>query len=169
MQFSETALSPRERLGRIKTRMREVAESELATYALYQHISCRSSHHATPALARLSQTAQIEDMDHYWLMQSGIRRLGGVEPIPDDTLAGLLEDSDLRRTALREILRLLRDAEARLVHGYQEICALAMEFDYQIFDLAFRNMQENALHQASLESILRGGQIPAEPQRPPNR
>ncbi|MEM9301532.1 MAG: ferritin-like domain-containing protein [Pseudomonadota bacterium] len=151
MQHGKRPLSVRERLRLTKRRMAQVATAELATHSAYLRLSQLDDSEAPAGLAALSRTAQEEDMDHYRLMRAGLIRLRGVPVHPSHRFE--LEPW-IQHRSLDELLRFVHSAEAALIRWYREICALTIELDYQIFDLAFRNLQENAHHQAGIANLL---------------
>lgn len=51
-----------------------------------------------------------------------------------------------RERAPGSILVSLRRGEQYAVQIYSRVCALTLEYDYRLFDLAFRNLQDNLQH-----------------------
>ncbi len=132
-----------------------VAGNELRTHRLYKEFLGNSENIAlTPELYEHFQKALDEDRDHYKAIEGCIKRLNGGKTINSRQQSKKHEVTP-RLISLDGLLENLRITEAFSVQAYAEICNISMEYDYSIFDLSYRNMNENLLHRDLVADIIK--------------
>ncbi|MEM1402702.1 MAG: hypothetical protein AAGG55_05175 [Pseudomonadota bacterium] len=113
---------------------------EAHTHTLYQSclkLAPRLEPHATECFVQ----AAGEDEKHAGALRLVLDKLGRDVPAPTgNALARAVGDS------FSASLMLLCRLERESVRRYAWLCRHSMEHDYSLFDLAYRNMQDNLLH-----------------------
>ncbi|WP_419811448.1 hypothetical protein [Bacterioplanoides sp.] len=151
--------------------LQSVADNERQTHRLYTDF-LSSSHCISQDIFDLCHTALHEDKSHFDEIDACLTRL--TEPhhalTPDTAFTSdtaLTSETELAPATVftappayhshitftpqhplttQNLLQHLCDIEAFSVKAYNEICNIAMEYDYQVFDLSYRNMNENLAH-----------------------
>ena len=106
-----------------------------------------------PSFVKLCQMASNEDRGHFDDILECIGRLNG-KLIKTQPCLGVSRKLKPRQSSIKKILKLLYKTEATSVKTYREVCNIALEHDYRIFDLCYRNMQENIQHQDIVSDML---------------
>ena len=122
--------------------LRSAAANEMLTHRLYVDFLDNSKHLSTD-ISELCETALTEDQSHLKTLMQSIERLSGNHCNNDLKLVHLPADYQPTTDCL---LSKLCVTEAVSVQMYNEICNIAIEYDYQVFDLSYRNMNENLAH-----------------------
>lgn len=134
---------------RLLTLLHSVASNELLTHKLYAEF-LNNAAGISPDISDLCQSALDEDQDHLHAINQCIERLNGRLP-NTQALAAMPARQKLTTNYL---LAQLQKNEAFSVKAYNEICAISMEYDYQVFDLSYRNMNENMAHLDFVSNLL---------------
>ncbi len=132
------------------------AKNELLTSAIYSQLRESAETDRIPGLLGLSQVASSEDRDHYHSILECIERLKAGQGSCGSDATPLAPRQPASRT-LEGLLRMLREMEASSVKAYTEICQITLGCDYRIFDLSYRNLNNNMEHQSKVDDILTTG------------
>lgn len=132
------------------------ARNELITSAIYSQLVKSADIERIPGLLGLSQMACSEDRDHYHGIVECIDRFKAGQD-SHSTHATVLGSWQLGSQKLENLLRVLRQMEASSVKAYREICQITLGCDYRIFDLSYRNLNNNMEHQSKVDDILTKG------------
>lgn len=62
---------------------------------------------------------------------------------------------DFENSSLEKQLSELASIERSSIQTYTQICKQSIEKDYKLFDIAYRNMQENIIHLNQISSVFR--------------
>ena len=124
------------------------AENECLSSHLYYHL-LNDLTVLTPVLATNLQSALVETNTHHEDMLKSIKRLGG-EP----RIKSVATRFSAMKLAPHQLVKMLYESDAFLAATYTDICTLTMEYDYQIFDLSYRNLTEKVHHLNQIKSIL---------------
>ncbi|MEM7251910.1 MAG: hypothetical protein AAF493_10835 [Pseudomonadota bacterium] len=141
------------RSAQLSALLARVAKGEHLTHQIYGRIVLSGRAEQIPGLIACAGVASLEDEKHYRSVLSSLSRLasaGAGAPAAGDSVAWFESEDD----SLTGLLRLVRRIEGELVRVYSEICALSLEFDYRVFDLAFCHLHDNAAHEGLLRDVL---------------
>ncbi|WP_461538585.1 ferritin-like domain-containing protein [Spongorhabdus nitratireducens] len=138
-----TSQKRNDRSERLISLLSAVADNELRTHRLYsQFLNSSADISATSGLTGLFKTALNEDRDHYHAIVECIKKLNGHSALEKQAMSKPASG----HVNINKLLKTVRMTEAFSVKAYAEICAMTLEYDYSIFDLSYRNMNENMLH-----------------------
>ncbi|MEM1190182.1 MAG: hypothetical protein AAGI72_16750 [Pseudomonadota bacterium] len=124
--------------------------AESRTHALYKAI-LRSELRLPASMASAIEQAGQEDRGH-------LEDLKGLLPL-DVAMAAAEASYALRDPEALEFDQVLAEIERleRLsVRAYTQICHKALDGDYRLFDVAFRNLQDNLVHAETLGQMRAG-------------
>lgn len=142
--------SPDKRSQKIINLLQTVADNERQTHRLYADF-LQSSHGISDDITDLCHTALHEDKSHFDEILACLKRLEAVSHSQQIKKFFFTPEYPL---TTENLLQHLRDIEAFSVKAYNEICNISMEYDYQVFDLSYRNMNENLAHLDFVSNLL---------------
>ncbi|MEM9530435.1 MAG: ferritin-like domain-containing protein [Pseudomonadota bacterium] len=146
-------------MGLIKTRLNQAAKAELVTHQAYRKLR-RQALPDLSGLQTLIERADLEDSRHYEQILADLERLNkhtDADPAPVTPIFEPMYIPD----SVPEILDRLRQVELSLIRAYKQICTLSLDLDYRVFDLAFRNLQDNSIHLSTIDRMLAAVGAPA--------
>ncbi|KZM42546.1 hypothetical protein OA92_11605 [Marinomonas sp. SBI22] len=123
-------------------------ESECLSSHLYYHLLNELTV-LTPTLVKGLQASLVETNTHHEDMLKVIKRLGG----KPRTKTAATRFSVMKLEPY-QLINMLYESDAFLAATYTDICTLTMEYDYQIFDLSYRNLSEKVQHLDQIKPIL---------------
>ena len=137
------------------------AAAELTTYYYYTILRFNLIGLEGEGIKEIAETARIEDRNHFEALVPRIYELGGKLPrnmndfhdisacppayLPDDP------------TDVREILKVLVEAERCAVRGYTQICNMTVGKDHRTYDLAQAILNEEIEHESWFSEFLGEG------------
>jgi len=137
------------------------AAAELTTFYYYTILRCNLIGLDGEGVKEIAEAARIEDRNHFEALVPRIYELGG--KLPDDTKefhdisacppARLPEDI----TDVKEILKVLVEAERCAVRGYTHICNMTAGKDHRTYDLSLAILHEEVEHEAWFSEFLGEG------------
>ncbi len=137
------------------------AAAELTTYYYYTILRANLTGLEGEGLKVIAEQARIEDRNHFEALVPRIYELGG--RLPRD----MKEFHDLSAcppaylpenpSDVREILRVLVEAERCAVRGYTHICNLTYGKDHRTYDLALSILHEEIEHESWFSEFLGEG------------
>jgi ferritin-like protein len=134
------------------------ASAELTTYYYYTILRVNLIGLEGEGLKTIAEDARIEDRNHFEALVPRIYELGGELPksmnefhdISACPPASLPKDP----TNVREILKVLVEAERCAVRGYNEICNMTFGKDHRTYELALAILNEEIQHEAWFSEFL---------------
>lgn len=136
------------------------ASAELTTYYYYTVLRNHMTGIEAEGLKEIVETARIEDRNHFEALVPRIYELGGKLPecMVEFHDLSACPPAKLPKTPLvKEILKVLLEAERCAVRGYSNICKItACGKDPRTYDLSSSILQEEIEHEAWFEEILTG-------------
>jgi len=129
----------------------KILNYELLTSQIYLELGKDTQYSENSDLHSLSIRALEEDETHCRLISRSINRY--VEELNVDNPSPNEQQFHLDQYSISDKIKLLQRTETLLVKAYHNLCALTIENDYRMFDLAFCNGIENANHVESLNSF----------------
>ncbi len=137
------------------------AAAELTTYYYYTILRVNLIGLEGEGIKEIAETARIEDRNHFEALVPRIYELGG--KLPDDMKefhdesacppANLPKNS----TDVKEILKVLVEAERCAVRGYSQICNMTAGKDHRTYDLALAILNEEIEHESWFSEFLGEG------------
>jgi len=137
------------------------ASAELTTFYYYTILRCNLIGLDGEGIKEIAEAARIEDRNHFEALVPRIYELGG--KLPDDMKefhdisacppARLPEDI----TDVKEILKVLVEAERCAVRGYTHICNMTAGKDHRTYDLAQAILNEEIEHESWFSEFLGEG------------
>jgi ferritin-like protein len=134
------------------------ASAELTTFYYYTILRINLIGLEGEGLKEIAETARIEDRNHFEALVPRIYELGGKLP------AGMKEFHDLSACPpaslpkdpgdVREMLKVLVEAERCAVRGYTAICNLTAGKDHRTYDLALAILNEEIEHESWFSEFL---------------
>jgi len=137
------------------------AAAELTTYYYYTILRFNLIGLEGEGIKEIAETARIEDRNHFEALIPRIYELGGKLPrnmndfhdisacppayLPDDP------------TDVREILKVLVEAERCAVRGYTQVCNMTAGKDHRTYDLAQAILNEEIEHESWFSEFLGEG------------
>jgi len=137
------------------------AAAELTTYYYYTILRFNLIGLEGEGIKEIAETARIEDRNHFEALVPRIYELGGKLPrnmndfhdisacppayLPDDP------------TDVREILKVLVEAERCAVRGYTQVCNMTAGKDHRTYDLAQAILYEEIEHESWFSEFLGEG------------
>lgn len=137
------------------------AAAELTTYYYYTILRANLIGLEGEGIKEISETARIEDRNHFEALMPRIYELGG--KLPDSMIdfhnmsacpPASLPDDPKDVTAM---LNVLVEAERCAVYGYTEICNLTAGKDHRTYDLAQAILNEEIEHESWFSEFLGEG------------
>lgn len=153
MHWTTPPKHPSERSAQLLALLSTAADNELLTHQLYAQFLQSPCPQAFLPSTALLELASAEDKDHFEAIDECITRLRRSDNHHHWEQVGTPKRTHSRQSQFK-LLETIGNIEARSVQLYAQICALSMEFDYQVFDLSYRNMHDNMLHMNSLKDFL---------------
>lgn len=137
------------------------ASAELTTYYYYTILRVNLTGFDGETLKEITETARIEDRNHFEALVPRIYELGG--ELPDNLV--LFHNLSSCPPALLpanpnnpiEILRVLVEAERCAVRGYNNICNMTCGKDHRTYDLALAILNEEIEHESWFSEFLEEG------------
>ncbi len=136
------------------------AASEMSTYFHYMLLRTNLIGIDGESVKEITEAARIEDRNHYEALTTRIYELGGKLP---DNLSEFYEMASCPPANLpknpndvKEIIRILRDAERCAMAGYQKICKMTYNKDFRTYDLALAILHEETEHESWFSEFLGG-------------
>jgi len=137
------------------------AAAELTTFYYYTILRVNLIGLEGEGIKEIAETARIEDRNHFEALVPRIYELGGRLPgdmkafhdmsaCPPAGLPGKEHD-------VRQILKVLVEAERCAVRGYTKICGLTAGKDHRTYDLALAILHEEVEHESWLSVFLGEG------------
>lgn len=136
------------------------AAAELTTYYYYTILRANLVGLEGETIKEIAEVARIEDRNHFEALVSRIYELGG--RLPDDMKkfhdmsacppARLPENPNVK-----EILKVLVNAERCAVRGYTNICNITAGKDHRTYDLALAILNEEIEHESWFSEFLGEG------------
>ncbi|MBS7630968.1 DNA protection protein DPS [Candidatus Bathyarchaeota archaeon] len=137
------------------------AAAELTTYYYYTILRCNLIGLDGETIKEIAEVARIEDRNHFEAIVPRIYELGG--KLPEDMKvfhdisacrpARLPEDP----TNVKEILKVLVEAERCAVRGYTHICNMTAGKDHRTYDLSLAILNEEIEHESWFSEFLGEG------------
>ncbi|MEM1587238.1 MAG: DNA protection during starvation protein [Candidatus Bathyarchaeia archaeon] len=139
------------------------AAAELTTYYYYTILRCNLIGLEGETVKEIAEVARIEDRNHFEALVPRIYELGG--KLPDDMKvfhdmsacppAKLPKDP----TNIKEMLKVLVEAERCAIRGYTHICNLTAGKDHRTYDLTLAILHEEVEHESWFSEFL--GEAPS--------
>lgn len=137
------------------------ASAELTTYYYYTILRANLIGLEGEGIKEIAEAARIEDRNHFEALVPRIYELGG--KLPDD----MKEFHDISAcpparlpkdiTNIKEILKVLVEAERCAVRGYTQICNMTFGKDHRTYDLALAILNEEIEHESWFSEFLSEG------------
>jgi ferritin-like protein len=137
------------------------ASAELTTYYYYTILRANLIGFEGEGLKEIAESARIEDRNHFEALMPRIYELGG--KLPGDMKefhdmsacppASLPKDP----TNVKDMLKVLVEAERCAVRGYTHICNLTAGKDHRTYDLALAILNEEIEHESWFSEFLGEG------------
>ena len=134
--------------------LNRVAINEMQTHLLYKMFLSKADGRSS-RLTPLIKSALAEDYLHFDEVNACLSRLDPLTAAEHaDNLSLQISADDVAKLPKASVLKLLCRTEARSIALYNRICQMTLEVDYRTFDLAYRNMHENACHLDTMQRLL---------------
>ncbi len=137
------------------------AASEMSTYYHYNILRSNLIGLEGETIKEIAETARIEDRNHYEALVPRIYELGGKLP---DNLADFYHNASCPHANLpedkhnvKDILKVLVQAERCAMAGYNKICNLTYGKDHRTYDLALAILHEETEHESWFSEFLGEG------------
>jgi ferritin-like protein len=137
------------------------ASAELTTFYYYTILRVNLIGLEGEGVKEITETARIEDRNHFEALVPRIYELGG--ELPGDMKAfhdvSACPPASLPKDAgdVKAILKVLVEAERCAVRGYTEICHLTAGKDHRTYDLALAILNEEVEHESWFSEFLGEG------------
>lgn len=141
----------------LPTLLSRAAINELLTHRIYSLLIRQPEINSTTDFNLLIHTAHTEDLSHYHDILTCMSNMGITDlptRIEGKFAHALKETCD---TAL--LLKLSQRAEAALIGDYTEICRRTLDSDFRLFDLSYRNLNNNLLHRKWMSDALASSRV----------
>lgn len=136
------------------------AVSELSTCYHYNLLCCNLCEYEGEDLFELAEIARIEDCNHYEALTTRIDELGGNLPANLSNYYNKISSSKVeiseKEYKFIDILKRLRDFEAKSMSEYNEICKMTYSKDFRTYDLALAILHEKTEHESWFSGYLEG-------------
>ncbi len=137
------------------------ASAELTTFYYYTILRANLIGLEGEGLKEIAEAARIEDRNHFEALVPRIYELGGKLPesMVDFHNISACPPASLPKnpTDVREILKVLVEAERCAVRGYTHICNLTAGKDHRTYDLALAILHEEVEHESWFSEFLGEG------------
>jgi len=137
------------------------AAAELTTFYYYTILRANLIGLEGEGIKQIAETARIEDRNHFEALVPRIYELGGELPTDmkkfHDMSACPPAKLPADPTDVKEILKVLVDAERCAVRGYTHICNLTAGKDHRTYDLSLAILHEEIEHESWFSEFLGEG------------
>lgn len=137
------------------------ASAELTTYYYYTILRANLIGLEGEGIKEIAETARIEDRNHFEALMPRIYELGGELPgsMKDFHDLSACPPASLPKNPsdVKEILKVLVNAERCAVRGYTEICNMTAGKDHRTYDLALAILNEEIEHESWFSEFLGEG------------
>jgi len=137
------------------------AAAELTTYYYYTILRANLIGLEGEGLKEITESARIEDRNHFEALMPRIYELGGKLPadMKDFHDASACPPASLPKdpTNIKEMLKVLVEAERCAVRGYTHICNLTAGKDHRTYDLSLAILNEEVEHESWFSEFLGEG------------
>ncbi len=146
-------------VGKLLDMLVRAAAAELTTYYYYTILRSHVTGIEGESIKEIVEDARIEDRNHFEALVPRIYELGGDLPRDIRELADKAACMDAylpEEPKLKNILKVLLEAERCAVAIYTEICRYTHGKDPRTYDLALAILHEEVEHEAWFEELLTG-------------
>jgi len=137
------------------------AAAELTTYYYYTILRANLIGLEGEGLKEIAETARIEDRNHFEALMPRIYELGGKLPadMKDFHDMSACPPASLPKdpTNIKDMLKVLVEAERCAVRGYTNICNLTAGKDHRTYDLSLAILNEEVEHESWFSEFLGEG------------
>jgi ferritin-like protein len=137
------------------------AAAELTTYYYYTILRVNLIDLEGEGIKEIAEVARIEDRNHFEALVPRIYELGGKLPenMKDFHDLSACPPASLPKdpTKVREMLKVLVEAERCAVRGYTQICNMTAGKDHRTYDLALAILNEEIEHESWFSEFLGEG------------
>jgi ferritin-like protein len=141
-------------------KLKKAAAAEFTTYYYYTLLRMHCSGLEGETVKEIAEDARLEDRLHFETIVPRIYELGGalyrdLRELHDDaacSAAYLPKDS----SNVKEVLKVLLEAERCAVRVYTEICNMTHGKDHRTYDLSLAILHEEVEHEAWFQELLEG-------------
>jgi ferritin-like protein len=137
------------------------AAAELTTYYYYTILRANLIGLEGEGLKEITESARIEDRNHFEALMPRIYELGGKLPadMKDFHDMSACPPASLPKdpTNVKDMLKVLVEAERCAVRGYTHICNLTAGKDHRTYDLALAILNEEIEHESWFSEFLGEG------------
>lgn len=141
-------------------KLKKAAAAEFTTYYYYTLLRMHCSGLEGETVKEIAEDARLEDRLHFETIVPRIYELGGelyrdLRELHDDaacSAAYLPKDS----SNVKEVLKVLLEAERCAVRVYTEICDMTHGKDHRTYDLSLAILHEEVEHEAWFQELLEG-------------
>jgi ferritin-like protein len=141
-------------------KLKKAAAAEFTTYYYYTLLRMHCTGLSGETVKEVAEDARLEDRLHFETIVPRIYELGGelykdLRELHDDaacSAAYLPKDP----SDVKEVLKVLLDAERCAVHVYTEICNMTNGKDPRTYDLSLAILNEEIEHEAWFQELLEG-------------
>jgi len=137
------------------------AAAELTTYYYYTILRANLIGLEGEGLKEIAESARIEDRNHFEALMPRIYELGGKLPadMKDFHDMSACPPASLPKdpTNVKDMLKVLVEAERCAVRGYTHICNLTAGKDHRTYDLALAILNEEIEHESWFSEFLGEG------------
>ncbi|MEN2975161.1 MAG: DNA protection during starvation protein [Candidatus Caldarchaeales archaeon] len=137
------------------------AAAEFITYYYYTILRCNLIGLEGETLKEITEVARLEDRNHFEALVPRIYELGG--KLPEDMKAfhdvSACPPAKLPKdlTNIKEIIKVLVEAERCAIRGYTQICNMTAGKDHRTYDLALAILNEEVEHESWFSEFLAEG------------
>jgi ferritin-like protein len=137
------------------------AAAELTTYYYYTILRVNLIGLEGEGIKEIAEAARIEDRNHFEALVPRIYELGG--KLPDDMKefhdVSACPPANLPKKArdVKEILKVLVEAERCAVRGYTQVCNMTAGKDHRTYELALAILNEEIEHESWFSEFLGEG------------
>jgi len=141
-------------------KLKRAAAAEFTTYYYYTHLRMHCSGLEGEQVKEIAEDARLEDRLHFETLAPRIYELGGelykdLRELHDDAAcpAAYLPSDP---SNIRDVLKVLLDAERCAVRIYTDICNMTFGKDHRTYDLSLAILHEEIEHEAWFQELLEG-------------
>jgi ferritin-like protein len=141
-------------------KLKKAAAAEFTTYYYYTLLRMHCSGLEGEQVKEITEDARLEDRLHFETLVPRIYELGGelyndLRELHDDAAcsAAYLPSNP---GDIRQVLKVLLDAERCAVRIYTEICSMTFGKDHRTYDLSLAILHEEIEHEAWFQELLEG-------------
>jgi ferritin-like protein len=137
------------------------AAAELTTYYYYTILRVNLIGLEGEGIKEIAETARVEDRNHFEALVPRIYELGGELPenMKDFHDLSACPPASLPKdpTNVKEMLKVLVEAERCAVRGYTQVCNMTAGKDHRTYDLALAILNEEIEHESWFSEFLGEG------------